>query len=126
MKRAGGIILARTHPHGEPFIRAFMVADCPESGRLKITEYQTNGRREEERGLEAHEVRLLCYCPVCGKLGGEQTMVKVGPMKTPAHVRCAFEQLGLGVMNLPKEERAKFTLEVVGPAVMQRLNDDAS
>ena len=32
--------------------------------------------------MEAHEVRLLCYCPVCGKLGGEQTMVKVGPMKT--------------------------------------------
>jgi hypothetical protein len=44
-------------------------------------------------------------------------------MKTPAHVRCAFELLGLGVMSLPKEERAKFTLAVVGPAVMRRLND---
>jgi len=73
--------------------------------------------------MEAHEVRLLCRCPVCGKLGVEQAMVKVGPMKTPAHVRCAFEQLGLGVVSLPKEERAKFTLAVVGPAVMRQLND---
>jgi hypothetical protein len=54
---------------------------------------------------------------------GLKAMVKVGPMKTPAHDRCAFEQLGLGVVNLPKEERAKFTLAVVGPAVMRRLND---
>ncbi len=50
-------------------------------------------------------------------------MVKVRPMKTPAHDRCAFEQLGVGIVNLPKEERAKFTLAVVGPAVMRRLND---
>jgi hypothetical protein len=61
--------------------------------------------------------------PVCGKLGDAQAMVKVGHMKTPAHDRCAFEQLGIGVVNLPKEERAKFTLAVVGPAVMRRLND---
>jgi hypothetical protein len=68
---------------------------------------------------ELHKVRLLCRCPVCGKLGDEQAMVKVGPMKTPAHDRCAFEQLGEGIVNLPKEERAKFTLAVVGPAVMR-------
>jgi hypothetical protein len=73
--------------------------------------------------MKAHEVRPLCRCPVCGKLGDAQAMVKVGPMKTPAHDRCAFEQLGIGVVNLPKEERAKFTLAVVGPAVMRRLND---
>ena len=45
-----------------------------------------------QRGLAmtAHNVRLLCRCPVCGKLGDEQSMVKVGPMKTPAlHVRAA-------------------------------------
>ncbi len=47
-------------------------------------------------------------------LGDEKAMVKVGPMKTPAHDRCAFEQLGVGVVNLPKEERAKFTFAVVG------------
>jgi hypothetical protein len=28
--------------------------------------------------MEAHEVRLLCHCPVCGKLGDERAMVKVG------------------------------------------------
>ena len=44
-------------------------------------------------------------------------------MKTSAHDHCAFEQLGDGVVNLPKEERAKFTLAVVGPAVMRRLKD---
>jgi hypothetical protein len=44
-------------------------------------------------------------------------------MKTPAHDRCAFEQLGEGIVNLPTEERVKFTLAVVGPAVMRRLND---
>ena len=73
--------------------------------------------------MKAHEVRPLCRCPVCGKLGDAQAMVKVGHMKTPSHDRCAFEQLGIGVVNLPKEERAKFTLAVVGPAVMRRLND---
>ena len=80
-------------------------------------------RVQWELAMKAHEVRLLCRCPVCGKLGDEQAMMKVGPMKTPAHDRCAFEQLGDGIVNLPKEERAKFTLAVVGPAVMQRLND---
>jgi hypothetical protein len=73
--------------------------------------------------MKAHDVRLLSCCPVCGKLGDEQAMVKVGPMKTPAHERCAFEQLGDGIVNLPREERAKFTLAVVGPEVMRRLND---
>ena len=34
--------------------------------------------------MKAHEFRLLCRCPVCGKLGDQQAMVKVGPMKTPA------------------------------------------
>jgi hypothetical protein len=48
-------------------------------------------------------------------------MVKVGPMKTPAHDRCMFEQLGDGIVNLPREERAKFTLAAVGPDVMRRL-----
>ena len=52
--------------------------------------------------MKAHEVRLLRRCPVCGKLGDEQAMIKVGPMKTPAHDRCAFEQLGDGVVNLPR------------------------
>jgi len=73
--------------------------------------------------MKAHEVRLLRPCPVCGKLCDEQAMIKVGPMKTPAHDRCAFEQLRDGIVNLPKEERAKFTLAVVGPAVMRRLSD---
>ncbi len=27
--------------------------------------------------MKAQEVRLLCRCPVCGKLGDEQAMVKV-------------------------------------------------
>ena len=60
--------------------------------------------------------------------GMRQTRRRAGdgkgrPMKTPAHDRCAFDQLGDGIVNLPKEERAKFTLAVVGPAVMWRLND---
>ena len=71
--------------------------------------------------MKAHEVRLLRRCPVCGKLGDEQAMIKVGPMKTLAHDRCALEQLGDGIMNLPKEERSKFSLEVVGPDMMSRL-----
>jgi hypothetical protein len=52
-------------------------------------------------------------------------MVKVGPMKTLAHDRCVFEQLGDGIVNLPKEERAKFSLVAVGPDMMRRLVDDA-
>jgi hypothetical protein len=42
----------------------------------------------------AGDVRPLCLRPVCGKLGNEQKMVKVGPMRSPAHDRCAFAQLG--------------------------------
>ena len=67
------------------------------------------------------DVRPLCLCPVCGKLGDDRTMVKVGPMGSPAHDRCAFAQLGEGILNLPKDERAKFTLAAVGPDMMRRL-----
>jgi hypothetical protein len=69
----------------------------------------------------AGQVSSLCLCPVCGKLGDERTMVKVGPMRSPAHDRCAFAQLGEGILILPREERAKFTLPAVGPEMMRRL-----
>ena len=75
--------------------------------------------------MEAHDVRHLCRCPVCGKLGNDWTMIKVGPMKCLAHDRCVFEQLGDGILNLPKEERAKFTLSAVGSDMMRRLVDAA-
>jgi hypothetical protein len=67
----------------------------------------------------AGDVRPLCLCPVCGKLGDDRTMV--GPMRSPAHDRCAFAQLGEGILNPPKDERAKFTLAAVGPDMMRRL-----
>ena len=69
----------------------------------------------------AGDVRPLCLCPVCGKLGSEQKMVKVGPMRSRTHDRCAFAQLGEGILNLPEDERAKFTLAAVGPDMMRRL-----
>ena len=75
--------------------------------------------------MKAHDVRRLCLCPVCGKVGDDRKMVKVGPMKSLAHDRCVFEQLGEGILNLPKEERAKFTLASVGPDMMRRLVDAA-
>ena len=64
--------------------------------------------------MKTDEVRHLCLCPVCGKLGDEQSMVKAGPMKCLAHDRCVYGQLGEGILNLPKEERAKFTLGQLG------------
>jgi hypothetical protein len=67
------------------------------------------------------DVRNLCLCPVCGKLGNAQEMVKAGPMEWLAHDCCVFEQLGDGILNLPKEERRKFTLAAVGPDMMRRL-----
>jgi len=78
-------------------------------------------QKGERATMKAGDVRLLCLCPVCGKLGDDQTMVKVGPMKSLAHDRCVFEQLGEGILNLPKEERTKFTLAAVGPAMIRRL-----
>jgi hypothetical protein len=42
-------------------------------------------------------------------------------MRSPAHDRCAFTQLGEGILNLPNDERAKFTLAAVGPDMMRRL-----
>jgi hypothetical protein len=65
--------------------------------------------------MDADVVRHLCLCPVCGKLGDEWVMVRVGPMGCLSHDRCVFEQLGEGILNLPKEEQAKFTLAAVGP-----------
>jgi len=59
------------------------------------------------------------------KLATIGKMVNVGPMKSLAHDRCVFEQLGEGILNLPKEERAKFTLASVGPDMMRRLVDAA-
>jgi hypothetical protein len=35
----------------------------------------------------------------------------------------AYLNLGDGILNLPKEERAKFTLAAVGPDMMRRLVD---
>ena len=53
--------------------------------------------------MKAHDVQLLCCFPVCVKLGHERAMVKVGPMKTPAHDRCAFEQIDDGIDGAPSE-----------------------
>jgi hypothetical protein len=71
--------------------------------------------------MKTDEVRHLCLCPVCGKVGDERLMARVGPMECLAHDRSVFEQLGDSILNLPKEERAKFTLEAVGPDMMRRL-----
>ena len=71
--------------------------------------------------MKADEVRHLCLCPVCGKVGDVRLMVRAGPMQCLAHDRCVFEQLGEGILNLPQEERVKFTLEAVGSDMMRRL-----
>src|SRR5690349_2777595 len=34
---------------------------------------------------KADYIRLLCRCPVCGRLGDEQAMVRVGPMGCLTH-----------------------------------------
>ena len=57
--------------------------------------------------MKADEVRRLCSCPVCGKLGDERLMVRAGPMECLAHDRCVYDQLGEGILNLPQEERVK-------------------
>jgi hypothetical protein len=59
--------------------------------------------------------------PVCGKLGDERLMVRAGPMECLAHDRCVYDQLGKGILNLPQEERVKFTLGAVGSDMMRRL-----
>jgi hypothetical protein len=71
--------------------------------------------------MKADGVRYLCLCPVCGKLGDERLMVRAGPMECLAHDRCVYDQLGEGILNLPQEERVKFTLEAVGSDMMRRL-----
>ena len=53
--------------------------------------------------MKADEVRRLCSCPVCGKLGDERLMVRAGPMQCLAHDRCVYDQLGEGILNLPQE-----------------------
>ena len=75
--------------------------------------------------MKADDVHQLCLCPVCGKPGDGGKLVRVGPMGCLAHDRCVFEQLGEGILNLPKEERVKFTLAAVGPDMLRRLVDAA-
>ena len=84
------------------------------------------GAKRDLRSMMKGDVRHLSVCPVCGKLGDERQMVKAGPMGCLAHDRCVFEQLGEGILNLPNEERAKFTLPAVGPNMMRRLVDAAN
>ena len=71
--------------------------------------------------MKIDEVRHLCLCPVCGKLGDERLKVRAGPMECLAHDRCVYDQLGEGILNLPQEERVKFTLEAFGSDMMRRL-----
>ena len=52
--------------------------------------------------MKTEDVRHLCLCSVCGKLGDERLMLRVGPMECLAHDRCVFEQLGEGILNLPQ------------------------
>jgi len=73
--------------------------------------------------MKTDDLRLLCLCPVCGRLGDDRTMVKVGPMRSLAHDRCVFEQLDDGILTLPKDERAKFTVAAVGSDMMRRLGE---
>jgi len=40
--------------------------------------------------MKTKDVRHLCLCPVCGKLGDERLMLRVGPMECLAHDRCVF------------------------------------
>ena len=101
------------------------VKSKPLSARSRSQHGLDGVRAQRGLAMTAHNVRLLCRCPVCGKLGDEQSMVKVGPMKTPAHDRCTFEQLGDSIVNLPQEERVKFSLVAVGPDMMRRLVDAA-
>ena len=53
--------------------------------------------------MKADDVRHLCLCPVCDKLGDERAMVRVGPMECLAHDRCAFEQ---AIASLQREVMA--------------------
>jgi hypothetical protein len=68
--------------------------------------------------------RVHSYRSLAPDLGDEQKIVKVGPMRSPIHDRCALAQLGEGILNLPEDERAKFTLAAVGTDMMKRLVKD--
>ena len=71
--------------------------------------------------MKAHEVRRLCSCRYAGSLVMSGYSVRAGPMECLAHDRCVYDQLGKGILNLPQEERVKFTLGAVGSDMMRRL-----
>ena len=74
--------------------------------------------------------RCLVSCTALGRIIESSEQVSQGTIRGRGHFNvtrhsCVFEQLGDGIVNLPKEERAKFSLVAVGPDMMRRLVDDA-
>ena len=60
--------------------------------------------------MKTKDVRHLCLCPVCGKLGDERLMLRAGPMECLAHDRCVFA-------NSPKASFVEGALQAVMPEV---------
>lgn len=82
--------------------------------------------------LKAHDVRHLCLCGLCGSIGDDREMVLVNHVElprlgyglwknVPMHGACAFKKLGDGILDLPNEQRAKFTINDLGVEMMRRM-----
>lgn len=63
--------------------------------------------------MKAHDVRHLCICTSCGKIGDDREMIAIGGDR--AHGCCVFDVLGMSaVLRLPVEELKKFSIDDLG------------
>lgn len=68
----------------------------------------------------AHDVRHLTVCDACGEIGDDRTMIRHNTLGN-YHGECAVQFLGDEILDLPWEEREKFTIGDVGVDLMKKL-----
>jgi hypothetical protein len=74
--------------------------------------------------MKAHDVRHLRFCIKCQSLGDGRKMIEISSQLF--HDVCAYRHLGVaGVLNLPIEQRMKFSIGSVGKVVMKKMLDKA-
>lgn len=79
--------------------------------------------------MKAHDVRHLCVCGFCKNIGDDREMLVIdlpaadyGVWKNvTVHGRCAYQKMGARILDLPSDQRAKFTLGDVDTSMMRRL-----
>lgn len=73
--------------------------------------------------MKAHDVRHLCICPRCERMGDDREMISWFPEMF--HPDCFAKEFGEdAIFGLERSERRKFRLGDVSTATMHRLLEE--